>query len=90
MEKKNTFKVELETPIKIDGVQVSELNIRRPKVRDLLAVSKQSGSEQEREVNLVANLAEVPIETIQDLDLQDYLKMQEILKGFLSPAMQRK
>ena len=37
-----------------------------------------------REVNLIANLAEVSPETIQDLDLCDYMKIQDWLKDFLS------
>jgi hypothetical protein len=81
-------KIKLEEPIKIDGVLVHELSLRRPKVRDLLIASKKETSESEREVNLIANLAEVPAESIKDLDMRDYLKIQEELKDFLSPAIQ--
>lgn len=76
-------KIKLENPIKIDGVLVHEISLRRPKVRDLLVASKKDVNESEREVNLIANLAEVPAETIQDLDMRDYLKIQEVLKDFL-------
>jgi hypothetical protein len=78
-------KIKLEEPIKVDGVLVHELSLRRPKVRDLLIASKKDASESEREVNLIANLAEVPAEAIKDLDMRDYLKIQESLKDFLSP-----
>ena len=77
-------KIKLSNPIKIDGVEVHELSLRRPKVRDLLISGKGNVDESEREVNLIANLAEVPGEAIRDMDLQDYLKIQEYLKSFLS------
>ena len=69
-------KIKLSNPVKIDGVEVHELNLRTPKVRDLLIASKNNTPDSEREVNLIANLAEVPAEVIQDLDLRDYLKIQ--------------
>ena len=81
-------KIKLKSPIKIDGVEVGELSLRTPKVRDLLINSKKELSESEREVQLIANLAEVAVESIQELDLRDYLKIQNWLKDFLSPEAQ--
>jgi hypothetical protein len=78
-------KIKLSEAIKVDGVLLHELSLRRPKVRDLLIASKKETSESEREVNLIANLAEIPTEAIKDLDMRDYLKIQEVLKDFLSP-----
>ena len=77
-------KFKLTEPIKIDGVAIHELNLRTPKVRDLLIASKKDLADSEREVNLIANLAEVSPEVIQDLDLRDYLKIQSWLQNFLS------
>jgi len=82
-------KIKLSNPVKIDGVEVYELSLRRPKVRDLIAAGKKNISESEREVNLIANLAEVSPETIQDLDLCDYMKIQDWLKDFLSASTGR-
>ncbi len=78
-------KIKLSNPIKIDGVEVNEISLRRPKVRDLLISDRKNISEAEREVNLIANLAEIPAEVIQELDLCDYMKIQNWLKDFLSP-----
>lgn len=78
-------KIKLNEPIKVDGVLVHEISLRRPKVRDLLVASKRDVTESEREVNLIANLAEMPTEIIQDLDMRDYLKIQDVLKDFLAP-----
>lgn len=77
-------KIKLEEPIKIDGVEVKEISLRKPKVRDLIAAGKKTISDAEREVVLIANLAEVSIETIQDLDLRDYMKIQKWLQNFLA------
>ncbi len=35
---------------------------------------------------MIANLAEVSVETIEELDLADYGKVQEVLQGFLVPV----
>lgn len=83
-------KIKLEDPIKIDGVEVHELNLRAPKVRDLLIANKKDSSEAEREVKLIANLAKVPPEVIQDLDLRDYMKIQNWLQNFLSVDPEKK
>ena len=41
-------------------------------------------SDAEREVRLIANLAELPPEAILKLDLKDYAAIQRALSGFLS------
>ena len=83
-------KIKLENPIKIDGVEVNEISLRSPKVRDLIASSKRNIDEAEKEVNLIANLGEISPETVQDLDLRDYIKIQEWLRDFLSASTERK
>jgi hypothetical protein len=51
--------------------------------RDLLIAGKKDASESEREVNLIADLAEVLAETIKDLDMRDYLKIQDVSRSSL-------
>ena len=79
-------KIKLENPIKIDGVEVNESSLRPPKVRDLIASSKKNIDEAEKEVSLIANLGEISSETVQELDLRDYIKIQEWLRDFLSAS----
>ena len=83
-------KIKLENPIKIDGVEVNEISLRPPKVRDLIVSSKKNIDEAEKEVNLIANLGEISPETVQELDLRDYIKIQEWLRDFLSASTERK
>ncbi len=77
------MKIELTYPIEIDGQTISELDIRRPKVRDMLAADA-GGSDAEKELRLFANLCEQTPAAIEQLDMADYLKLQETYQGFLS------
>jgi hypothetical protein len=77
-------KIKLANAIKIDGKELAEISLRRPKVRDRLAVERANSSDAEKEVQLIANLAELPIEAIEDVDLADYVKLQKALSDFLS------
>ncbi|RDD35487.1 phage tail assembly protein [Wolbachia endosymbiont of Cylisticus convexus] len=77
-------KIKLTEPIKIDGILVSELTLRRPKVRDRLAVERMGNSDAEKEVALIANLASISREAVEELDLADYGKIQATLQDFLS------
>ena len=83
-------KIKLQSPIKIEGVEINELSLRAPKVRDLLAISKGGGDDSEREIKLISNLSEIALEAIQELDLRDYMKIQLWLKDFLSPETEKK
>lgn len=75
-------KVTLQYPIPVDGQTLSEITLRRPKVRDQLLAEKAGGGAAEQEVSILANLAELPEEAIQELDMADYLQLQEAYRGF--------
>ncbi|MCX8018568.1 MAG: phage tail assembly protein, partial [Rhodocyclaceae bacterium] len=62
---------------------IREVGLRRPTVGDHLLVAKLNLSDAEREVRLIANLAELPPEAIMKLDLKDYAAIQRALAGFL-------
>jgi hypothetical protein len=78
--------VKLTYPIKIDGVDLIEVTLRRPRVRDRLIIDKMTVSDGEKDVWLIANLAELPKEAVEELDFADYTKILEVLGGFLAPA----
>lgn len=78
--------IELNFPVKVDGIETSVLQMRRPKVIDQLTFEKAQGmSDAEREIKLFANLCEVAPDDIKSLDLMDYAKLGEQYKTFLSP-----
>ena len=74
----------LDYPVTVDGDKITALDMRRAKVRDQLIAEKSGDTESEQEVALFANLCEVTPETIKELDIADYVKLQEVYKGFLS------
>ncbi|MCX8018451.1 MAG: phage tail assembly protein [Rhodocyclaceae bacterium] len=53
-------RIPLAFPIKHDGLTIREVGLRRPTVGDHLLVAKLNLSDAEREVRLIANLAELP------------------------------
>jgi hypothetical protein len=52
-------------------------------VGDHLAAQKAAGTDAEREIRLIANLAELPPAAIHQLDMKDYAQLQKVLGGFL-------
>jgi hypothetical protein len=76
-------KIILDHPIQVNGVALKEILLRRPKVRDRLVVDKMTVSDAEKEILLIANLAEISREAIEELDLADYSKIQRQLQSFL-------
>lgn len=80
-------KIKLAVPIEVDGVKVTELSMRRPKVRDRLAVEyKGAKSDFEKEILMIANLVGVPREAIEEIDCGDYMHIQSELSNFLSSS----
>lgn len=75
--------ITLTEKITVDNRDIQEITLRRPKVRDRLAVERMGQSDAEKEVALIANLADLPKEIIEELDLADYNKIQEVLQDFL-------
>lgn len=78
--------ITLLVPVTIAETTYSTLNIRRPKVRDRLAVERIKKTDAEKEIAMIANLAEVEVAVIEELDLADYNKVQQVLQDFLQPA----
>lgn len=76
--------ITLDYPVEVEGVTLNKLEMRRPKVRDQIAAKKSSGSDDGVEIMLFANLCEVAPSIIEDMDMKDYSKLQEVYRGFLS------
>ena len=76
-------KIELAHPVEADGRTIKVLTMRRPKVRDDRDARRAGGSDDaEREIVLLANLCDVAPETVHDLDLADYRRLQDAYVGF--------
>lgn len=76
--------VKLASPIKVSGAEVDKLEMREPKVRDMLAADKSKGSDAEKEIAMFAALCEVTPDEIQELSMKDYTAVQKVYESFLS------
>ena len=75
--------IQLDHPVDADGRTITSLAMRRPKVRDERDARRIAGAdESEREIVLFANLCEVAPDTIHELDLSDYVKLQRAFTDF--------
>lgn len=70
-----TARIDLQFPIKISGVQVSHLIMRRPKVRDNLLYSKTQGDDADKALALYSHLTETTVEELTELDEYDWGKL---------------
>ena len=74
------IKIELKYPLE----NLKEINIRRPKVKDLMEVEQLSNlPEAERELLLFEKLTGVPKDILKELDLYDYTQIQKVYQSFL-------
>jgi hypothetical protein len=84
-------RVKLACPLKIGDKIVTEVTIRRPKVRDLRAMEKarEPGStELDQSIAMTAALCDLPVDAMDEMDAADFASISEVLSGFLpkSPA----
>jgi len=69
--------VTLSKPAEMNGVQVDKISLRSPTVRDIRITQQTAGDDDEqRELNLLASLAEVGPKDLEGLTLKDYTRLQ--------------
>ena len=74
----------LKYPIIDGGSEIKTINLKRPKIKDQLAVEGIKDPV-EQEITLCSRLTGLDKALIGEMDLYDYKCMQELLKDFLSP-----
>jgi hypothetical protein len=75
-------RIKLDYPVKADGATLNEIELRRPTVKDMRVASAGGRDGAEAEITLLANLSQLTPDTIESLDLADYIKLQDALSGF--------
>ena len=75
--------IKLKHPVKDGDKEIAELQIRRIKVKDVLEVDRQAGTDLEKLVFLAHRACRVPLEVIEELDAEDFGKIAEKVAGFL-------
>ena len=75
--------LQLQHPITVNGVEITEIALRRPKVRDLETMDKAKGGEIAKSVEFMAHLAEWPPAQVRELDAADFQAASKVIEGFL-------
>ncbi len=78
--------IRLSHPIAWDGKTVTEVQVRRPKVKDLRAMERDtstSANQIDQGVAMAALLTELPAEIIDEMDAVDFAAVSEVIAGFL-------
>lgn len=79
--------ITLKHPVKLaTGQTLGKVTLRRPKVKDLKAAQRVSDKTEEQELALIAMLAGLTPEDIEELDLADYKAIAESFRAMLDSA----
>jgi hypothetical protein len=75
---------ELKYPFEHRGANMTQLEVRRPRVRDLKDFVKDSETSVVTAMrNVIANLSQVPPEVVQEIDLEDFGPIKSWFTDFL-------
>lgn len=78
--------IQLDYPITFEGREVKEITLRRPKVKEARDVRKKNKDDADMEIALLSQLAGLAPAAIEELDVADYSKLQEVLAGFFGSS----
>lgn len=84
-------RITLNVPLKIGGVKTGVLEMRRPKLRDRREADKmfKENEAEEKELHLFSNLTDMTPDEMDEIDLDDYVRMQFAFQNFLSSRQMR-
>lgn len=75
--------ITFERQVTIAGAKVTTLRMREPMVKDMRAMSKQAGGNEEQEAFLMGNLLEVSPADLDEMHLKEYKRLQTALMLFI-------
>ena len=81
--------IELAVPVSVDGNVITELSLRRPKVRDLRALEEATQgkpSQLDQGAALLSLLAGIPEAAVEEMDATDFARASEVIAGFFEGA----
>ncbi len=85
----DSARVKLVRPIRVEERMITEVAIRRPKVRDLRVMEKlrEPGStELDQGIAMAAALCDLPLAAMEEMDAADFASISEVLGSFLPKA----
>ncbi|ABB56781.1 phage tail assembly protein [Synechococcus elongatus] len=86
-DKRLSATIELEFPIEIAGVAVKSVTMRRPKVRDEVAMQRIKGTPSDQAAWLLATLCELAPDEFEQLDAVDSDRLMEQYLAFKGKAL---
>ncbi len=63
--------ITLQYPFTFEGQEITEITIRRPKMRDMKKAQKHK-DDMEKSIHMIADLAEVSPKLVEELDTEDF------------------
>ena len=88
MSKVTSKKVPLEYPFEYDGREIDSLTLRRMRAGDAL-VGEQTKDSAEAGYLLLARLADVDVEVIKNMDLEDFETAQEAMVDMMGKSARK-
>lgn len=79
----NKNEITLKHPYTSADKLIEKLTMRRPQVKDVRAMNRGGGSEEEKEIRLFATLAGLVPEDMDGMDLEDYTVIQDYFRGII-------
>ncbi len=77
--------IPLQYPITVAGETITELHLRRPKMGDVKRAQK-IHDELDRSIRMLADLAEITPETVEELDPVDFVAVSKVVGDFMDEA----
>lgn len=73
--------IKLKYPVSHAGREISEIDLRRPKVRDVAAGDKVRATDGDMaaSIAMIASMAGLPVEVIMDVDAADFTALAEVM-----------
>lgn len=78
--------VTLQYPVTVDGETITELALRRPKMRDMKRAQKHK-DDLEKAIHMIADLAEVSPAVVEELDAADFAAVSDKLGEFMGASV---
>ena len=77
--------ITLQYPVTVDGEDITELTLRRPKVGDLKRAEKHKDNF-EKSIRIIADLAEVSLKVVEELDAADFAVVSAKVGEFMGAS----
>lgn len=86
----SSVEIKLDFPLTLrDGSKLETVTMRSPTVRDRLMRAKESGTDIEADIKMIANLTGLNADDIMNMEGCDYLRLEAYFSNFLLPVGKR-